>query len=479
MPMPQKSVRPEMSVDESDEICDDRNHPSINGFIPPADVVLIYPYFYTHAPQAMLFHPLGIGQLAAILRDLGLRTLVIDCTFEHDEDVISKVVCSRPRIVGIYAMLSMSENAMALGREIRKRLPETLLVSGGPLPTLKPALFLPDFDVIFRGEAHAAFPDFCRDYLEFNAQPNGFFRFVKSPEKYPGIYLKHPDCGELIQSTPRSSDEKTINSLPIPDRMDYDHQQYQRFWLDREGVSLAGVMTSYGCPFDCGFCSKPVFGNRFRRRDMDRVFEEINDIKDQGYTGLWIADDCFSLDPAFTREFCHRMISEKTNMKWFCLSRVDQMTPADIELWQTAGCRKVFFGLESGSNQILKLMNKKTTTEEAEKTIHRFAQSDIRTAGFFMVGYPGETYNTIETTFQWALSLPLDEISFTVPYPLPGTRLYDRVSPLQNNSDWQYENENRLVFQSEFDEDYLKKRIQDVYKQFHATRLPVKAKETC
>ncbi|MBF0233042.1 MAG: radical SAM protein [Desulfamplus sp.] len=442
----------------------------------PADVLLIYPYFYTHAPKAMLFHPLGIAQLAAILRGCGLATQVIDCTFDHREAVISKIVHARPRIVGIYAMLSMSENAMALARNIRDVLPETLLVCGGPLPTLKPDQFSALFDAVFCGEADVSFPRFCLDYIQSNSSPGTLRRFVKDPEKYPGLYINNPHDGAPITSTPWSFDEKTLNPPSILDRSDYEHSKYQQFWLDREGFSLAGIMTSYGCPFDCEFCSKPVFGNHFRQCDMDQVFEEIKNIKSLGYTGIWIADDCFCLDPAYAREFCHRMISEELDMKWFCLSRVDRMTSSDIALWQDAGCRKVFFGLESGSNDILKLMNKKTTTEEAEKTIHRFAQSDIRTAGFFMVGYPGETYDTIETTFKWALSLPLDEISFTVPYPLPGTRLYDRVTPVKENPDWRYENENRLVFQSEFDEAYLKKRIDSVYKQFNATRAPVKVR---
>ena len=157
-------------------------------------------------------------------------------------------------------------------------------------------------------------------------------------------------------------------------------------------------------------------------------------------------------------------------MNWHCLSRVDRVSQSDIELWQASGCRKVFFGLESGSNEILKLMNKKTTTEAAEKTIERFAGSDIRTAGFFIVWYPGETNETIETTFKWALSLPLDEISFTIPYPLPGTRLYDRVMHVDENLDWQYENENRMVFQSDFNEDDLKKRIDAVYQEFNTRR---------
>ncbi|MDA3895936.1 MAG: radical SAM protein [Desulfobacteraceae bacterium] len=463
--LPLPNEKPDEKPNEKPDKKDNQNDTKQS---PPADVVLIYPYFYTHVPKAMLFHPLGIAQLAAILRSLGLRTLVIDCTFEHREDVISKIRNARPRIVGIYAMLSMSENAMLLATDIRKVLPETLLVCGGPLPTLKPGLFATDFDAVFCGEAVASFPVFCLDYIASKRSPDSLSGFLKNPEKYPGIYFKHPHDGTLIQSAPRSSDEKALDRLPIPDRSDYNHSKYQQFWLDREEISLAGIMTSYGCPFECDFCSKPIFGTIHRRRGLDRIFEEIRDIKDHGYNGLWIADDCFSLDPKHARDFCHRLISEKLDMKWFCLCRVDRITQSDIALWQAAGCRKVFFGLESGSNDILKIMNKKTTTDEAEKTIERFAQSDIRTAGFFMVGYPGETLATIETTFKWALSLPLDEISFTIPYPLPGTRLYDRVMIVDDTLDWQYENENRMVFKSDFDEDYLKKRIDSVYKEFNA-----------
>lgn len=391
------------------------------------DVLLIYPYFYTYAPKAMLFHPLGIAQLAAVLRGYGLHTHVIDCTFEHRDGVIAKITHARPRIVGMYVMLSMTENAMVLADAIQQALPETLLTCGDPLPTLKPNIFSTVFDAVFRGESHASFPGFCLNYIKSNSTPLNFSGFVKNPETYPGIYFKNSHDETVVQSASRSSDKKTLDRLPIPDRGDYDHLKYQTLWSDRNDPSLASIMTSYGCPFDCDFCSKPVFGNRLRLRDMDRIFQEIRDIKDLGYDGLWIADDCFSLDPDHARCFCHRLISEKLDMTWFCLARMDKITPSDIALWQDSGCRKVFFGLESGSNDILKLMNKKTTTDEAEKTIERFAKSDIRTAGFFIVGYPGETYDTIETTFERALSLPLDEVSFTIPHPLPGTRLYDRV----------------------------------------------------
>ena len=436
------------------------------------DVLLIYPYFYTHAPKAMLFHPLGIGQLAAVLRKNALHTQVIDCTFENHDDVISKIIHANPRIVGIYVMLSMSENAMKLAANIRSALPGALLTCGGPLPTLKPEQFSTAFDVVFRGESDVSFPRFCLDYVRSGRFPDRLSGCATNLENYPGIYFNDHQNGAVVQIPSESSDKNALDRLPIPDREDYDHSNYQKFWHDREELSLASIMTSYGCPFDCDFCSKPIFGNRLRLRHMDRIFEEIRDIKARGYDGLWIADDCFSLDPDHTRCFCHRLISEKLDMAWFCLSRVDRISPSDIKLWQDSGCRKVFFGLESGNNDVLKLMNKKTTIDDAQKTIEQFAQSDIRTAGFFIVGYPGETYETIENTFEWALSLPLDEVSFTIPYPLPGTRLYDRVMHVDKTLDWTFENENRMVFQSEFDEGYLKKRIESVYKQFNDRRKP-------
>ncbi len=432
------------------------------------DVMLIYPYFDTHAPQALLFHPQGIAQLTAVLRAAGVDVGVVDCTFRQRADVLTEIEAARPKIVGISIMVSMSDNARDIARAIRDRMPETLLVCGGPLPTLRPRQFYREFDLVFRGEAAQAFSDFCRDYLEAEIPVQGLADFVRRPEAWPGIHYQPPDGGATIQTAPQSSGETLLNQLPLTDRSDYDHARYQQFWHDREGYSLAGIMTTYGCPYHCDFCSKPIFGSWFRRRDMDRIVAEIRDIKTWGYNGLWIADDCLTLDFEHLRAFCRRLIADKLDMRWWCLSRIDKITAQEIDLMQAAGCRKVFFGLESGSNAVLELMNKQTTVEMAEETLALFAPSAIRTAGFFMVGYPGETQETIETTFQWALTLPLDDISFTIPYPLPGTRLYEKVYNVQTEIDWQYENENRITYQSEFDESYLKGRIAEVTAQFAA-----------
>src|SRR6056297_1927589 len=113
------------------------SHRAVDPVGPPvcdaaADVVLIYPYYYTHAAKAMLFHPLGIAQLAALLRRKGLTVRVVDCTFLEKKDAVAAITAARPKIVGTYIMLSMSANAVELADILKKRLPDSLRVCGGP-----------------------------------------------------------------------------------------------------------------------------------------------------------------------------------------------------------------------------------------------------------------------------------------------------------------------------------------------------------
>jgi anaerobic magnesium-protoporphyrin IX monomethyl ester cyclase len=391
-----------------------------------------------------------------------MDTTIIDLTFRNTDEALMEISEIKPRIVGIYVMLTMIDNALYLARKIRANSPETLLVCGGPMPTLRPEQFDRDFNLIFRGESIFSFPLFCKDFLD----AADISDVIKHHERYPGIYLREMYSNKVIKTPEKATDETLINQLPIPDRSDFDHDSYKKFWLEKDGVTQASIMSTYGCPHHCDFCAKPVFGTNFRRRSMDSIIEEIHDIKSFGYDGLWIADDCFTLDLNHVRAFCERMIKDDLKMRWTCLSRTEPIPPEDVKLMQRAGCSKVFFGLESGSNEVLRLMNKHNTIEAAEKTLDLFTNSGIETAGFFMVGYPGETHETIETTFAWALKLPLKEVSFTIPFPLPGTKLFEKVCGIKDNEDWSYENENRIIYQSEFDEAYLNKRIEETYVQF-------------
>jgi len=111
------------------------------------------------------------------------------------------------------------------------------------------------------------------------------------------------------------------------------------------------------------------------------------------------------------------MIRRKLPVSRTCLSRVDRFTSELVDLMKRAGCIRVYPGLESGSNETLRLMNKRVTVEQGIRAVHLFSRAGIGTAGVFMVGYPEETVESVEKTFSLVLSLPLDEAWFTIPLP--------------------------------------------------------------
>jgi len=429
--------------------------------VPERGVTLVYPYFRSKDPVEKLFPPLGIAYLASQLKELKVPVTIEDCTFATFDEIIGRIAGSRPAIVGISIMVTMSRNAFELLRELRNRLPETLFVAGGPLPTVNPAMFAGTFDAVFCGEGDVTFPEFCRDYLL-----SGSSRDLKDldPASYPGLYMARE--GKVRSSPPLHHPSEILDRLPFPDRSGFDHRQYQAAMEKNTGLRQTSLIVTRGCPFSCDFCSKPVWGDLFRKPPLEKVFREIEEIRSLGYTSLWIADDCFTLDSGYLMAFCHEMIRRGVPLSWTCLSRVDRLTTELAALMKRAGCIRVYLGLESGSNETLGLMNKRVTVEQGIRAVHLFSQAGIGTAGFFMVGYPGETVVSIEKTFALVLGLPLDEACFTVPLPLPGTPLFTRVASLATWDDWEVSNQVKFVYPSEFDERWLEGRINETMEAF-------------
>lgn len=413
----------------------------------------------------MLFSPLGVALLAAHLRRLGIEARIFDCTFSTFDHLQESLRVYRPDIVGIYCMVTMSRSAFAIAEMVRAELAHCLLVAGGPLPTLYPERFIQQFDVVFRGEANLSFPRFCQEFLQLD--PASRPRLAELPlDAYGGLFIQQD--GRRIDNPAVHYPEKELDTFPLPDRQDFDHAAYQRAGIQRDGAKTTSILLTYGCPFDCDFCSRPVFGKLFRRRGLEGVLEEIEQIRRLGYDSLWIADDNFTLDMKYLTAFCERMI--RRPIRWSCLSRVTGLDLQIASLMHGAGCRRVYLGLESGSQETLNLMNKKATLEEGIEAVRLFHEVGIEVAAFFIVGYPGERTASIEQTFRLALTLPLAEISFNVPFPLPGSALFERVSGVDQNKDWDKENEVTFVYNSEFDEAWLRSRIDETMRRFAAKK---------
>jgi anaerobic magnesium-protoporphyrin IX monomethyl ester cyclase len=423
-------------------------------------VALVYPYFRTRSATELLFPPLGIASLASQLHVLGIETKIFDCTFETFEGIQEKLTSYQPDIVGIYSMVTLSRNTFRIASMVRSDLPGSLLVAGGPLPTLYPERFGAFFDVVFRGESDLSFPRFCKDLP--GSKLSGW-RLNELPlESYAGLFIQKD--GFHIENPTIHHPEKELNSFPLPYRGDFDHAAYQQVWTQQNSPRTTSILITLGCPFSCDFCSRPIFGNLFRRRNLDLVFDEIEQIRHLGYDSLWIADDNFTLDIAYLKEFCRRMTGRK--MEWSCLSRVTRIDEDLTRFMKASGCQRVYLGLETGNKDTLALMKKQATLEEGRNAVHLFHEAGIEVAAFFIVGYPQETVSAIEDTFRYALELPLDYISFNVPFPLPGSRLFDRVSQLDKDKDWETENEVTFVFKSEFDPGWLQRRIQQTMQAF-------------
>ncbi|HCY37825.1 MAG: hypothetical protein DKM50_08560 [Candidatus Margulisiibacteriota bacterium] len=422
-------------------------------------VVLVYPYFYDKTHDSHLFFPLGIAAISSQIQEKGLAVHICDCTFKDFGLSLQEIISYRPGIVGIYVMVTLSNDAFRLARELKKHLPESLLVAGGPLPTIYPERFLSVFDVVFRGECDYTFARFCSEY--FKSSRN--FLGTKCVH-YPGLFFLNK--GLIISNPVTHYNAEMIDRLPLPDRSGFDHKLYQDISEKKTGYKPASIMITKGCPYHCDFCSKPIFGNVFRKRAIANVLDEIIDIKRWGYNQLWIADDSFTLDLQYLQAFCSALISRKLDITWTCLTRVNGLTSTIVNLMRQAGCLKVYLGLESGSNETLQVMNKGVTVEDGTRAIRLFQKSGIKTSAFFIVGYPGESIESIEKTFDFSLAFPFEEISFNVPLPLPGSPIFERIKGINCYEDWNYKNELRFIYPTEIDGHWIKRRVSETMSEF-------------
>lgn len=409
-------------------------------------MTLVYPYFQPPGDDSIFrFPPLGLGYIAACLKAHDVSVELVDCTFTDEKDALERIRRSRPRIIGVQAMFSMKEEALRLAQLLRGDC--ELLVAGGPLPTSNPEEFLSSFDAVVVGEGEQTMLELVRAVQNHT-----------SLAKVNGITFKN--SGQ-VRFTGARGFIRDLDTVPFPSREMFDNQAYKRYYAKRFGYTTTSVMTSRGCPFQCDFCSRPVFGNRFRSRTAGNVAEEVEHVQRLGYDRIWFADDCFTLDRKRLLNICDELIRRRISIGWECLSRVDTVDSTVAEKMKGAGCVRVFFGIESGNDSILKVMRKQATVRQARDAVSMFKNVGIQTGAFFILGYPGEDDRTVLDTANFASSLPLDYLSFTFPYPIPGTPLFDRVKDRMLCQEWKepigfHLMKHKLLFCTTFSEPKLK-----------------------
>jgi anaerobic magnesium-protoporphyrin IX monomethyl ester cyclase len=358
-------------------------------------------------------------------------------------------------------MFSMKKTTMQLARLLRGKC--DLLVAGGPLPTLDPSDFLDVFDVAVMGEGEqtmVGLVDCVEKGLPFSSV-NG---------------IAYKDKG-IISFTPPRGFVENLDDLAFPARELFNNQAYKGYYFKRFGYTTTPLISSRGCPFSCDFCSRPVFGTSFRTRSPENIVDEVEAIANLGYDRVWFADDCFTLNAEHLKRVCNLLGQRRLEVGWECLSRVDTLNLETAQSMKRAGCIRVFFGIESGNDKILSVMNKRITVTQAERAVYAAKAAGLQVGAFFIVGYPGENDGTVLDTVRFASRLPLDYLSFTLPYPIPGTALHERIKDNGGITvdDWEEPKNwslirHKLLYGSSFSEAKLKFAIGKAQVQFNARK---------
>jgi anaerobic magnesium-protoporphyrin IX monomethyl ester cyclase len=384
-------------------------------------VLLIYPFFLTRRDRSVFrFPPLGISYLAASLRQAGHDVHVLDCTFLDRTEALQKALAVGAEVVGIYCMVSMTDECQWFAQQLRPHC--RLLIAGGPLPTCDPEPFLDSFDVVVCGEGEQTMLELLRQHAD-GLGPAGIagtvYRLAASDASVDGK-------GAVVHAPARTF-AKRLDEIPFPARDLLPNADYIRYGRKKHGYSITTVMSTRGCPFRCEFCSNVVFGGSYRERSPENVVDEVEAALGLGYDRMSFADDVFTMKRERVVAVCREIRRRGLRFHWECLGRVDALDEATAREMQEAGCTRIFFGIESGSDSILELMQKRITTGQARRAVQAAHAAGLQVGAFFILCYPGDTDDTVLKTLRFATDLPLDYVGLSMPYPLPGTDLYKRT----------------------------------------------------
>jgi anaerobic magnesium-protoporphyrin IX monomethyl ester cyclase len=374
-------------------------------------VTLINPPQFSRYPQP----PVGLAVIAAVLEREGYQVTVLDANAMNLQPEATVPLVTDADVVGLTAMTPTISAAMNLARHLKKANPSLTIILGGAHPTLLPEETLataPEIDIIVRGEGEDTIIELLQA-LE-NRQPL---------DNIAGISYR--EDGRVASTADRTTNID-MDSLPFPAYHRLPLPRYKPHPPHGQAWPFAAIVTSRGCPYRCTYCSKPVFGSKFRAQNPERVVEEVAYLKDKfGVKEIAFYDDVFTLDKKRAYAIAEGIIKKGIKIFWTCESRVNLVDKDLLHHMKQAGCYAIAYGIESGSAEILKTLHKDTTLEQAAEAVHISREVGLQVIGYLMLGSPGETPETIRQTIEFAKKLKVDFAQFSVTTPFPGTELYD------------------------------------------------------
>jgi len=378
-------------------------------------------------------HPINIAYIASFLMEKGHIVEIWDFEVEEYSEMLlnQKLKSFNPGIVGISSMTPGIKTGNLIAEQAKKFSKDIQTIVGGIHSTVLPERTLeefPGFDMAVFGEGELTLLEVCESLTH-----------GKSLKGINGLAFR--ENNRIVKNSPRGFIDD-LDRLPHPARSLLRLDLYQQPispGLSQETSNYStGVFTSRGCPFSCTFCAAyHSTGKKVRERSLENIESEILQLLKYKINHIYFFDSTFMIKAERVKGI--GKILKKYNMTWNCEGRVDLVTPSLLEDMKRNGCIKISFGVESGSERILKLINKKITREQIINAFQWSRDAGIETSALFILGsHPSETPEEVELSYRLAKKIKTKYPVYSIITPYPGTEIYSimKTKNLIETEDW-------------------------------------------
>jgi len=369
--------------------------------------------------------PIGLACIGASLLREGYEVKIFDFNLYNDKNKFARELKNfNPDFMGISfvtPLIREAEKILKIAKKINKKM---ILIGGGPHCSSFPesALEETSLDIVVIGEGDFTILEIVKG---------------ESLSKIKGIAYKN----KKIFINKRKEPIKDLDILPFPAFHLFEINKYKTSSVISKKNPVARLETSRGCPYGCTYCNKSVFGRNFRVKSPKKVIGEFLQAKELGLKEVHIIDDGFTTNIERAKEICDLLIREKVNIGWHTANgiRADRVDLELLKKMKQAGCWGIYLGIESGNQEILNKIKKGITLEQVRNAVKWAKKAKLEVAGYFMIGLPGETEETMQQTIDFAKFLDLDLAKVSITIPLPGTEIFDELNQknLIKATDWE------------------------------------------
>lgn len=364
---------------------------------------------------------LGPGYVATAMQRCGIDVSILDCSaYAYDDIEVAKaVIQSGAKIFAIGGLYPMFKEIERLCNIIRALVPKATIILGGALPSPIPEFALRQIgaDIATIGETEVTIPS-----LMAAIAGEADLSTVR------GIaYLRE---GEFTQTgkpiLPVAVTKKEVGWPALELSPVEQYITAPKFYPFEQTDRVLPLVTGRGCPYSCNFCYRV---NAYRIRPFDDLFDEMEYLIDRyRLNGFYLVDDLMMLSEKKIRGFCEGVINRGLNVKFSCSGRVNTVTSEIAKLLKEAGAVSIYYGVESGSQEILNSMSKKTSLEQVHEAVRLTRENGIYCQYGLMFGQPGDSAQTLRDSIELIKSISYGEYRAQKIFgcvPFPGTGLYD------------------------------------------------------